>query len=380
MRKKQSLVYIFLLMVFFIFPANGEAAAKQMTVHFIDVGQGDSIYIKAPNGDDIVIDGGRNGDKVVSYLKKQKVKDIEVLISTHPDADHMGGLDEILKAYKVKSVYAPKVSHTTKVYKDFLTAVKKEKVKIKTAKKGVTIPIKGVKAQFIAPVKSYSQSDLNDWSAVLRLTYGKKSFLFTGDAETKSEKDMINSKQTVKADVLKVGHHGAKNSTSSSFLKKVKPTYAVISVGKGNSYGHPTSTVLNRLKNSKVNVFRTDKQGSIVAKTDGKKITFNTKPVTTKSTTKTSTKKSSYKLTAGLDNTKPKQNGTVKLNVKGLPKGTPYKAVFHYKSKNTTYKGKVGKSLPVKIGRAASGYRVNIDVSSTYKGKAYKAKTSFIPK
>ncbi|WP_445491617.1 ComEC/Rec2 family competence protein [Niallia sp. 03133] len=270
--------FVLLLSVLFVTPAS--ASSKKLTVHFIDVGQGDSIYIKTANGDDIIIDGGnRDGSDVVSYLEKQKVKDIEVMIATHPDADHMGGLDEVLKAFKVKSIYAPKVSHTTQVYKDFLSAVKKEGVKIKTAKKDVSIPLKGVAAKFVGPVNSYSKSDLNDWSAVLRLVYGKKSFLFTGDAETKAETDMMNSKETLKADVLKVGHHGAKTSTSTAFLKAVKPTYGVISVGKKNSYGHPTSDTLKRLKNSKVKVFRTDKQGTIIASSDGKSITFNTKPI-----------------------------------------------------------------------------------------------------
>lgn len=249
------------------------AASKNLIVHFINVGQGDSIYIKTAAGDDILIDAGnKDGSDVVSYLKKQKVKDIEVMISTHPDADHVGGLDEVLKAYKVKSVYAPKVSHTTQAFRDFLAAVKREGVKIKTAQKGVKLPLKGVNAVFVGPVKTYAKSDLNNWSAVLRLEYGKKSFLFTGDAELKSEIDMIKMKQKLQANVLKVGHHGAKTSTSASFLKAVKPQYAVLSVGK-NSYGHPTSTVVNRLKASKVTTYRTDKDGHILFTTNGTKMT-----------------------------------------------------------------------------------------------------------
>ena len=272
------------------------------------------------------------------------------MIATHPDADHIGGLDEVLNAFRVESVYAPKVSHTTQAYKDFLLAVKREGKTIKTAQKGVKLPIKGVTASFIAPVKTYSKSDLNNWSAVVKMAYGKKSFLFTGDAETLSESDMIKSKQNLTANVIKIGHHGASTSTSSAFLKAVKPQYAVISVGK-NSYGHPTSTVLNRLKAAKVNVFRTDKQGTIIAKTNGSTLTFSTKPAVNNSstTTKPTTKPTTYKLAASLNTTSPKQNGTVNLTVKGLPAGTSYKAVFHYKSKDTTYTGKVGKTLPVKI-------------------------------
>ncbi|TCI20430.1 ComEC/Rec2 family competence protein [Exiguobacterium sp. SL-9] len=249
----------------------GEAsAAASIKVHYIDVGQGDAIYIKMPSGEDVIIDGGNKGkgDAIVAYLKKQKVDDIEVLISTHPDADHIGGLDEILDAYRVENVYAPKVKHTTQAYKDFLQAVKREGKTIKKAQAGVKLPIKGVSAKFVGPVKSYSNSDLNNWSAVLHVTYKKNTFLFTGDAEHVSEKDMMAKKQTLRADVLKVGHHGAKTSTSSTFLNTVKPKHAIISVGK-NSYGHPTSEVVTNLKRQKANTLRTDKNGTIIITGNG---------------------------------------------------------------------------------------------------------------
>jgi competence protein ComEC len=378
MRHLKALVSAVVATIFMLVPmsATTNAATKNMYVHFINVGQGDSIYIKAPNGEDVLIDGGNNnqGDDVVAYLKKQKVDDVEIMIATHPDADHIGGLDTVLSAFRVEQVYAPRVSHTTQTYKDFLNAVKREGLKIKTAQKGVSLGLKGVSAVFVGPVKSYSTSDTNDWSAVLKLTYGKKSFLFTGDAEFKSESDMIKSKQNLRADVLKVGHHGAKTSTSTSFLKVVKPTYAVISVGK-NSYGHPTSEVLNRLKSYKVNIFRTDKQGHIIAKTNGSSLSFNVKP----STSVTTNKPTTYKLTASVDNKYPKQNSTIHLIVKGLPSGT-YKAVFHYKSKDTVYTGTINKPLAVKIGRATKGYTVKIDITATYKGKTYKTQTSFTPR
>jgi competence protein ComEC len=253
------------------------AKPKNLYVHFIDVGQGDSIYIKTPEGEDVLTDAGNKdkGDDVVAYLKKMKVDDLEIMIATHPDVDHIGGLDEVLKAYKVKSVYAPKVSHTTQAYKDFLNAVKREGLKIKTAQANISLPIKGVTAKFIGPVKTYSKNDLNDWSVVLRLTYEKNTFLFTGDAEFKSEADMIKAKQPLKADVLKVGHHGSNTSTSTTFLNAVKPRYAVISVGK-NSYGHPTKDVLNRLKAVKATVYRTDQKGTIVFTSNGSKLSVKT--------------------------------------------------------------------------------------------------------
>lgn len=178
---------------------------------------------------------------------------MNAVVSTHPDADHVGGLSEVFSKLTVKSVYAPRVTHTTQAYKNFLTAVKKEGLKIKPAQKDVTIPSKdkSVKLRFLGPVKTYSKSDLNNWSAVLQLTHNKKKFLFTGDAETKAENDMLKASVLSKVDVLKVSHHGAKEATTTSFLNKVKPTYAVISVSATNGYGHPTSATLNRLKKQK---------------------------------------------------------------------------------------------------------------------------------
>lgn len=357
------------------------AATKNLDVHFINIGQGDAIYIKTPAGENIIIDAGNRakGHDVVKYLKKHKVKTIHYLIATHPDADHIGGLDEVINAFKVNNVYAPKVSHTTKAYKDFLQSVKRKKLKIKTAKAGVRLPLKGksINANFIGPVKSYAKSDLNNWSAVLHLKYNKNTFLFTGDAEQKAENDMIVKKYISKVDVLKVSHHGAKNATTKNFLNKAKPKYAVISVGK-NNYKHPTSATLNRLKAVKAKVYRTDKQGTIKASSNGKTIKFSTsKKTSSKSNSKAPT---NIKMTASIDNKKPKQNSTVNLTVKGLPKGSKYKAVFHYKSTKTTYSGKAGNKLPVRIGRAAKGYTVKVNVSSTYKGKTYKASTSFTPK
>lgn len=249
-------------------------AKGKLSVYFLNIGQGDSTYIKTAAGDDILIDAGKNdaGDIVVNYLKQLGVDDLEVMIATHPDADHVGGLDTVLAKFKVQSVYAPKVSHTTDTFKDFLLAVKKEGLTIKAAKSGATLPLKGVTAKFVAPVSTYDD-DLNEWSAVLHLAYGNNRFLFTGDAEKKSETDMLESKQALKADVLKVGHHGSISSTSAAFLKAVSPKYAVISVGK-NSYGHPAATILNRLKSAKVMMYRTDLNGTVMAVSDGKKISF----------------------------------------------------------------------------------------------------------
>ncbi|MFB5284870.1 ComEC/Rec2 family competence protein [Peribacillus asahii] len=278
MKQLKILIVLSLILALFTGVTPSEAAST-VKVHIIDVGQGDSILIQTGN-ENILIDAGNKGtgDEVVAYLKKQKVKTLNAVVSTHPDADHIGGLDEVIYAFKVNKVYAPKVSHTTVAYKDFLTAVKKKGLKITTATKGVEISTKAkdISLKFIAPVKTYSKSDLNNWSAVLLLTHGSKKFLFTGDAEKEAEADMLAKKLIPKVDVLKVGHHGSKDSTTTSLLNKAKPTYAAISVGKSNRYGHPTSQTLNRLKAAKSKVYRTDKQGNIIFTSTGKKITVKT--------------------------------------------------------------------------------------------------------
>ncbi|WP_180717801.1 ComEC/Rec2 family competence protein [Listeria monocytogenes] len=247
-----------------------EAAAPTIKGHFIDVGQGDAIYIKAPSGEDILIDAGNKGKgkTVVNYLKKLKVKDIEIMIASHSDADNIGGLPEVMNNIKVKSLYAPKSTNTTAAYKNFVNTAKKKKLTIKTAKAGVKLPVKGVNAQFVGPVKTYGKTDRNNWSAVLHVAYKKNTFLFTGDAQTKAENDMIKAKKTLRADVLKVSTQGSKAATSKAFVNVVKPKYAIISVGK-NGYGHPTSQTVNTLTKAKAKVYRTDRNKTVVVTGNG---------------------------------------------------------------------------------------------------------------
>ena len=247
-----------------------------MQVHYIDVGQADSILIKASDGTAVLIDGGNNpdGPNVVNYLKSQQVKELAAVIATHPHEDHIGGLDTVIKSFPVKAVYMPNASTTTKTFEDFVTAVTASGAKRIQAKAGVTLDVPGLTGQFLAPNGS-GYEDLNNYSAVLRLTFGKITFLFTGDAGEISESEMLKSGQNVKADVLKVGHHGSSTSTSSAFLKAVSPKYAIISVGAGNDYGHPAASTLSKFSGSGVQVFRTDQDGTIVATCDGETVTFN---------------------------------------------------------------------------------------------------------
>lgn len=267
-----NILLVFALVTGISIPSSmqAEAAAPSIKVHFIDVGQGDAIYIKAPNGEDILIDAGNKGKgkTVVNYLKKLKVKDIEIMIASHPDADNIGGLPEVMNSIKVKSLYAPKSTNTTAAYKNFVNTAKKKRLTIKNAKVGLKLPVKGVTAQFVGPVKSYGKTARNNWSAVLHITYKRNTFLFTGDAQVKAEKDMIKAKKKLRADILKVSTQGSKNATSATFVNVVKPKYAIISVGK-NGYDHPNSQTVRTLTKAKAKIYQTNKNKTIVVTGNG---------------------------------------------------------------------------------------------------------------
>lgn len=246
-----------------------------LKVHFLNVGQADSILVQFPNGQVMVVDAGNNTDGtfVVSYLRQQGVKKIDYLVGSHPHEDHVGSLDAIIKIFDIGQVFMPRATTTTKTFEDVLLAIKQKGLKITTAKAGVTVVDQGsLKVNFVAPVGS-GYEDLNNWSAVTRIQYGGTAFLLTGDAEAQSEEEMLASGANLKADVLKVGHHGSSSSTTPAFLKAVAPKYAVISVGAGNDYGHPHKETLAKLRNAGVQVYRTDLDGTVVFTSDGKTIT-----------------------------------------------------------------------------------------------------------
>lgn len=254
-----------------------EELKGNVTVHFIDVGQGASQLIVGPLGKTMLIDAGNNDKEelIVAYLKKQKINKIDILIGTHPDADHIGGMDAVIDNYEIGKIYMPKVQANTKTFADVLLAVQEKGLKVTTAKAGITLDWESnVKINMIAPINQYD--DTNEMSAVIHLSYGSTSFLFTGDAEAGSEKDMISSNANLRADVMMIGHHGSNSSTTQAFLNAVQPTYAVIQVGKDNKYGHPTSEVLQRLNVKKIKVYRNDEQGNIIFTTNGKDITVKT--------------------------------------------------------------------------------------------------------
>jgi competence protein ComEC len=198
-----------------------------------------------------------------------------LLLEHHPDADHIGGLDKVIDNAEIGKVYLAKEQSNTKTFESLLTSIKNKGLKVATAKSGLTLDWdSNVKVDMIAPVNTYSDS--NDMSAVVHVTFGKTSFMLTGDAETKSEKDMLASGANLKSDVLLVGHHGSKSSTSLEFLKTVNPKYAVIQVGKDNKYGHPTDLILDRLSKQGVKVFRNDINGTIEVTSNGENIEVKT--------------------------------------------------------------------------------------------------------
>ena len=256
-------------------PEGGQPEGDNETlyVNYIDVGQGDSILIKV--GDcDILIDAGtaNYGSTVSNYLKAQEVDDIELMINTHPDADHCGGLTKVLNDFLVEEVWISKdTSKKTAAYKNFISAISTEGLSAKQPNAGTVFTY-----EYLTLTVIYSQkgSDSNNSSIIVMLEYGSFKFLFTGDAGQEVESKLVNSGADISCDVLKVGHHGSKYSSTSAFLNATGADYGVICVGAGNSYGHPTNEALNRLYNAGISVYRTDTNGDVVFSTNGTTLTL----------------------------------------------------------------------------------------------------------
>ena len=241
---------------------------QELKIHFLDVGQGDSIFIELPNSQTMLIDGAeaKEKDNIINYIKKCGYSNIDYLLATHPHADHIGSLKYVVETFNIGSVYMPKALSTSKTYENFLKSIEKKNLKIKNAKAGIIIlETEQLKIEFLSPMKE-SYQNINNYSAVIKMTYNEKIFLFMGDAEKEIEDELQSD---VKSNVIKVGHHGSDTSSSINFVKKVKPDYAVISVGLNNSYHHPSDTIIDRWHSVGAIVLRTDLNGTIIARTDG---------------------------------------------------------------------------------------------------------------
>lgn len=249
-------------------------AEERLEVTFIDVGQADSILLEN-EGNYMLVDAGNNedGPKLVNYFKNQNIHQFDYVIGTHPHEDHIGGLDNIIEDFDINTFYMPDVITTTKTFEDVLDALGEKNMTLSIPKTNATFKL-GDATVKVLYVGTENESDLNDTSIVLKVTYQNVSFLLTGDASTKVEEKL--NPADLESTVLKVGHHGSSTATNEKFLNTVNPKYAIISVGENNQYEHPHTTVLNTLAAHNITTYRTDQDGTIKVITDGTNIEINT--------------------------------------------------------------------------------------------------------
>jgi beta-lactamase superfamily II metal-dependent hydrolase len=279
MKKTRKILSILLVLVLAVslISCQKTTKASSIKIHYIDVGQGDCELIQIEDKN-ILIDAGTSDKKALDYLKSIEIKKIDYAIATHPHEDHIGSMDDVIKAFDIVNFYAPKATTNTKTFENMVKSLKAKDLKMSVPKIGEEITVGNAILTFLAP-NGDRYEDLNNNSIVVKLKYGNNSFIFMGDAEDISEGEILKKQLDIKADILKIGHHGSRSSTTQEFLDKVNPKYAVISCEKGNDYGHPHKETLTKLNDKNINVFRTDLNGTIIAESDGKEISFNVKPL-----------------------------------------------------------------------------------------------------
>ena len=250
-------------------------------ISYLDVGQGDAAYIKV-NDFDILIDAGpkSDSDKLMKQLEEKNIDDFEIVIATHPHEDHIGGMTKVFEKYDVESFYMPKVTNTTKTFENMIKAVSNEGLTAKVIKEGTSFDLgEGCRIDVYSPMQE-SYDNFNDYSPIMKLTYGNKSFIFTGDAEKTVEKEVVEKySKELKADVIKFGHHGSSTSSTKEFIEAISPKYGIISCGLDNSYGHPHRETLSIIDEMGIETYRTDKQGQITITSDGNNIEIKTQAI-----------------------------------------------------------------------------------------------------
>ena len=254
-------------------PSTG--ASQPFEMHFIDVGQALSVLVEC-DGQFMLYDGGNvdDGSLVVSYLQKQGVEQLQYVFCSHAHEDHVGGLAAVMAKFPAGHAYSPVTESSTKCFNDFVKYTRQQGLQLEVPSVGTVWPLGSATVTMLGPVTQYSET--NNTSLVLRIDYGNTSFLLTGDMENTAETDLVNSGANLKADVLQVGHHGSSTSTGYLFLNAVLPEMGVISCGTGNKYGHPHEETLSILRDAKVDVYRTDLQGTITIGSDGQNFTVGT--------------------------------------------------------------------------------------------------------
>jgi len=274
---KYSLILTFTLFVtiaaIVVYKSNNKTninLENNMVTHFIDVGQGDCILIQV-NNKNLLIDSGTSDSKakIISYLKNNNITKLDYIIATHPHDDHIGGMANVIKAFKIGAFYAPKATSSSQSFEDMIRALKSKGLKIKIAKPNITLDLGPDTTCIMLSPNKTTYKDTNNYSCAIKVSYKNSTYLFTGDLQKLSEDEILDKGYDLHAEVLKVAHHGSNTSTSEEFLNRVSPKIAVISCGASNSYGHPNRETLDKLKKLNCIIYRTDLDKNIVLISDG---------------------------------------------------------------------------------------------------------------
>ena len=278
-RSYSNLIFILLVvLVLGIFTYNftgldrgpGEKNLGELRIHVFDVGQGDSIFIELANDQKLLIDGASRSQAktVVDNLRELNVEKIDYLVASHPHEDHIGGLPEVIRNFDIGRVYMPDIASSTKIFEELLLEIRDRNIRLEKAEAGFSILEDGdLSIRVISPSRRHRS--INNNSLVIKLDYKDFSAIFTGDIEYAGERELVDRGEDLRADLLKVSHHGSKTSTDADFLDRVNPSHAIISLAENNKYGHPDPEIIDRLRARNINIYRTDRDGTIIVGTDG---------------------------------------------------------------------------------------------------------------